>query len=280
MDFELPHKASFIEALYNMGKGVDAFAWLNSDDLYASNALWEAGKAFAEDPELMKLMSDANFYKVFLGIETPNLKSLKECSKFQNTKQDLFESIKTIHQAGIQVMGGFIVGFDNDTDKIFKTQIKFIQKVGVVTAMIGVLIALPKTRLWKRLKLEGRILEKITAGEHEGESNFIPKMGTERLKKGYQEIISALYSPKEYYQRINQFIKDYRPTVKIRVNITELKAMLKSFFKIGIVSNSRFRFWHLLVKTFFTNTKALPITIELAIPGQHFQQMTKFTKSI
>ncbi len=242
---------------------------------YPFSIMTEASINLAEDDELMKLMSNANFYKVFLGIETPNLESLKECSKHQNTKKDLVESIKIIHRAGIQVMGGFIIGFDNDTEKIFKRQIKFIQKIGVVTAMVGVLIALPKTRLWKRLKLEGRILEKITAGENEGESNFIPKMGEERLKEGYKEVIGSLYSSKSYYQRINQFIKDYKPTVRIKVNKNELIALIKSIFRIGIVSKSRFRFWKLLSKTFFTNTKALPTAIELAILGQHFQRMAK-----
>jgi len=244
---------------------------------YPFSIMTEASINLAEDQELMKLMSDANFYKVFLGIETSNLESLKECSKYQNTKKDLVESIKIIHKAGIQVMGGFILGFDNDTEQIFKSQIKFIQKIGVVTAMVGVLIALPKTRLWKRLKLEGRILEKITAGEHEGESNFVPKMGSEKLKQGYKEVITSLYSSKGYYQRISQFIKYYKPTVKMRIGVTERKALFKCIFKVGFSSKSWFRFWHLLIKTFFTNSKALPVVIELAILGQHFQQMAKVT---
>jgi radical SAM superfamily enzyme YgiQ (UPF0313 family) len=165
---------------------------------YPFQFLTEASLNLAEDEELMQLMSKANFNKVFLGIETPSMDSLKECGKYQNTKRDLGDSVRIIHKNGIQVMGGFIVGFDNDTEKVFDSQIHFIQKVGIVTAMVGVLNALPQTRLWHRLKKEGRLL-KDTSGENtDGSINFTPKMGKENLFRGYNKIISTIYSPKHY----------------------------------------------------------------------------------
>ncbi len=143
---------------------------------YPFQFLTEASLNLADDEKLMQLMSKANFNKVFLGIESPSVNSLKECGKMQNTERNLADSVKIIHKNGLQVMGGFIVGFDNDTEKIFESQIKFIQEVGIVTAMVGLLNALPQTRLWCRLKGEGRLL-KDTSGENtDGSINFIPQM--------------------------------------------------------------------------------------------------------
>ena len=104
----------------------------------------------ADDPELLRLMAEAGFDTVFIGIETPNEESLAECSKFQNKNRDLVESVKRIQRAGLQVQGGFIVGFDSDTPSIFQQQIDFIQKSGIVTAMVGLLQAPYGTRLYER----------------------------------------------------------------------------------------------------------------------------------
>ncbi|MFH1661878.1 MAG: B12-binding domain-containing radical SAM protein [Candidatus Falkowbacteria bacterium] len=242
---------------------------------YPFKILTEASTNLADDEELMRMMSVANFYKVFLGIETPNIESLNECGKFQNTTRDLAESVKIIQQNGMQVMGGFIVGFDSDTEAVFETQIKFIQDVGVVTAMVGMLTALPMTRLWHRLKNEGRII-KDTSGENtDGSSNFIPVMGMEKLTEGYKKIISSIYSPKQYYKRINAFMKNYNPTVKSKLTIKDIKAFIRSTWRIGIFSKASLFYWWLLIKTFFTNIKALPTVIEQAIHGLHFWILAK-----
>ena len=155
---------------------------------YPFKLLTEASTNLADDDELMQLMVNANFEKIFLGIETPDTESLKECGKFQNVKRNLVDTIKKIHRKGMQVMGGFIVGFDNDKENIFDRQIKLIQESGVVTAMVGVLTALPETKLWKRLKGEGRILKETSGGNTDGDINFIPIMGKEKLIKGYKKI--------------------------------------------------------------------------------------------
>ncbi len=242
---------------------------------YPFRFITEASTNLADDSELMKLMSAANFHKVFLGIETPNIDSLHECSKTQNTERDLGEAVKTIQKHGLQVMGGFIVGFDNDTEDIFDTQIKFIQKIGVVTAMVGILTALPQTRLWHRLKAEGRLTKDSTA-DIDGDLNFEPKMGKEKLLVGYKKILSTIYSRKQYYRRINTFLKNYKPTVRgSRLDKSDIKALFTSMWDIGILSRARFLYWKLLIKTSVTKTRSLPLAIELAIYGRHFEKVTK-----
>ena len=118
----------------------------------------EASINLADDEELMHLMAEAGFDMVFIGIETPDESSLAECNKRQNQHRDLVADVKRIQRAGLQVQGGFIVGFDSDTPTIFHRQIEFIQKSGIVTAMVGLLNALPDTKLYARLKREGRLL--------------------------------------------------------------------------------------------------------------------------
>lgn len=242
---------------------------------YPFKLLTEASTNLADDKDLMLEMSAANFCKVFLGLETPVVDSLNECGKIQNVKRDLVEAVRIIHQHGMQVMGGFIVGFDNDPENIFETQIKFIQKIGVVTAMVGLLNAIPQTRLWHRLRAEGRLASGPTGENTDGSLNFIPKMKKEHLIAGYKRIISTIYSPKYYYQRIDTFVRSYRPTVRSRISQDDLKAFVRSLWKIGILSEARLMYWKLIIKTLLTKRQALPTAIELAIYGLHFEKVTR-----
>jgi radical SAM superfamily enzyme YgiQ (UPF0313 family) len=237
--------------------------------------LTEVSVNLANDEELMQLMSAANFFKVFLGLETPNQDSLVECGKKQNTAGSLAEVVETIHRHGMQVMGGFIVGFDHDPENIFDMQVRFIQQVGVVTAMVGILTALPQTRLWHRLKAEGRLLSDATGENTDGRLNFKPKMEKEKLIEGYQKLLTTLYSPKYYYQRINTFLNNYTPTARTRISREDLLAFMRSAWRLGILSKARFRYWRLIVKTFFVKRKALPMAVELAIHGFHFEKILK-----
>ena len=237
--------------------------------------LTEVSVNLANDEELMQLMSGANFFKVFMGLETPNHDSLIECGKKQNTSRSLAEIVDTIHRHGMQVMGGFIVGFDQDPENIFDMQVRFIQQIGVVTAMVGILTALPQTRLWHRLKAEGRLLTDATGENTDGRLNFRPRMDREKLIKGYQQLLTTLYSPKNYYQRINTFLKNYTPTARSRVTGEDLLAFIRAAWRLGIVSKARFRYWKLIVKTFFVKRRALPMAVELAIHGFHFEKVLK-----
>lgn len=242
---------------------------------YPFKLLTEASTNLADDEELMNLMSRANFSKVFLGIESPNVESLKECGKLQNVNRDLSETVKKIQQHGMQVMGGFIVGFDSDDEHIFENQLVFIQKAGVVTAVVGILGALPKTKLWYRLKAEGRLIKDSIGESMDGNIDFVPKMGKEKLVNGYKKLLSKIYSAKYYYQRIDTFVRNYKPTAKSRVSKMEVYAFLRSIWRIGILSSERLHYWKLLAKTIFTKKKALPVAIELAIYGQHLKMIPK-----
>jgi len=242
---------------------------------YPFKFLTEASTNLADDSELMRMMSAANFSKVFLGIETPSLDSLKECGKFQNTSRNLAQAVRLIHQNGMQVMGGFIVGFDHDPENIFENQIKFIQQTGVVTAMVGMLMAMPQTRLWYRLKAEGRLLGEASGENTDGCLNFIPRMGRQKLVRGYKKILSTIYSPKQYYERINVFIKNYQPTVRSRITKNDFYAFFRSIWSIGILSRARHHYWKLIIKTCLTKIRAVPVAVELAIGGLHFEKITK-----
>lgn len=242
---------------------------------YPFGLLTEASINLAEDKELMQMMSAANFYKVFIGIETPNLDSLRECCKTQNISKNFEESVKIILQNGMQVMGGFIIGFDNDTESIFETQVKFIQQIGVVMAMVGLLNAMPQTRLWHRLKAEGRILKDPTGENTDGSLNFVPKMGKDTLIRGYKQVLSKLYSPKYYYKRIDTLIRNYKPTVRAKISKETVCAFFKSIWGIGILSRTRLLYWKLIIKTGFRKIKALPIAIELAIYHRHFEKVAE-----
>lgn len=242
---------------------------------YPFKFMTEASINLAQDRELVRLLRDANFHKIFIGIETPSTDSLRECGKKQNMAADFSQAIKMLHQNGLQVMGGFIVGFDSDTEGIFEQQINFIQNMGVVTAMVGLLSAMPKTRLWRRLKAENRLLGNATGENTDGSLNFIPVMRREVLIGGYKRILSTIYDPHSYYQRINTFLGNYAPTARGRLAWSDLRAFLKSLWSIGVLSRARFVYWKLLVKTALTKRKALPVAVELAIIGRHFQLVAK-----
>ncbi len=233
----------------------------------------EASVDLADHEDLMLLMQQANFSKVFLGIESVNIESLLGCHKDQNAKRDLVAVVKKVQGYGMQVYGGFIVGLDKDPPSVFDKMINYIQNTGVVNAMVGLLQAVPGTDLWNRLEREGRLLEDSSGNNTSARLNFIPQMDREQLIAGYKRILSTIYSSRNYYQRIWTFIKHYHPTSKSRIKLRELVAVIKSSWHIGIVSNKRWLYWGLLVRTFFTKIKAVPVAIELAIMGLHFEKV-------
>ena len=147
----------------------------------------------------MNLMVRAGFDTVFVGIETPHQESLSECNKSQNENRDLLTSVKKIQNAGLQVQGGFIVGFDHDPPSIFEKQIKFIQQSGIVAAMVGLLNAPKGTRLYQRLEKEKRLLKEISGNNTDFSLNFIPKMNYQTLIAGYKKIVSTIYSSRYYF---------------------------------------------------------------------------------
>jgi radical SAM superfamily enzyme YgiQ (UPF0313 family) len=237
----------------------------------------EASINLADDEELMNLMTRAGFDMVFVGIESPNEESLTECNKSQNKNRDMLAAVRRIQNHGMQVQGGFIVGFDSDPVSIFKSQIDFIQKSGIVTAMVGVLMAPPETRLYKRLKKENRLLVGGTGDNTDGSTNFIPKMGRETLARGYKHVIDTIYAPKQYYERIRTFLKEYRPINKgkTKISLVNLVALLRFTWALGIKEKGRIHYWKFIVWILLRKPKTLPLSLTLAAEGFHFREVAK-----
>jgi radical SAM superfamily enzyme YgiQ (UPF0313 family) len=228
----------------------------------------------ADDPELMALMVQAGFNQVFIGIETPDNLALKNCGKQHNTSRNLLDNIREIQHAGMEVMGGFIVGFDSDTPSIFWRQIEFIQNSGIVTAMVGILQALPGTKLYERMKSEGRLLNAVSGDNADGNTNIIPSMGSDILRKGYMKMMLYLYAPKHYYQRMRTLLAEYRvPELKGSIRMTQVIAFFRSVVLLGVIGRERFQYWKMLVWTSFKNPRALPLAVTLAIYGHHFRKV-------
>jgi radical SAM superfamily enzyme YgiQ (UPF0313 family) len=228
----------------------------------------------ADDRELLDLMVQAGFDTVFVGIETPNEASLTECSKNQNKNRNLMESVKILQRAGLQVQGGFIVGFDNDSPEIFQQQIDFIQKSGIVTAMVGLLQAPLGTGLYKRMENENRLVNEFSGDNVDGSTNIIPKMGLEPLRIGYRKILSQIYDPKLYYTRVFTFLREYKPSsIQPTFELQYLLAFWRSIYQLGIRGVERIQYWKLFFWTLFKRPRLFPLAITFTIIGYHFRQV-------
>ena len=237
--------------------------------------LTEASVNLADDEELMQMMVKAGFAKVFVGIETPDEASLAECSKTQNNNRDLMEAIQKIQSFGMEVSAGFIVGFDNDTSTIFQRQIDFIQKSGIISAMVGLLNAPKKTRLYERLQKEGRILDDFDGDNTNFALNFAPIMKKEELLEGYQKILDGIYSCQPYFERVKKFLMDFEPKVQnqTKVNLQKIKALMRSIVILGVVDEGRKYFWKLFFWSLFKKPKVFPLAITYAVFGFHYRKV-------
>jgi radical SAM superfamily enzyme YgiQ (UPF0313 family) len=232
----------------------------------------EASINLADDEELMRLMVEAGFNQVFVGIETPEEAGLAECHKRQNQQRDLIADVKRIQRAGLAVQGGFIVGFDSDTPTIFARQMEFIQQSGIVTAMVGLLQAIPGTKLHERLSTEGRLVGRTTGNNLDGTTNFRTRMNQETLREGYKRLMGYLYAPGPYYQRIRTFLREYqRPKISDPLNWRYMLAFLRASIQLGLLGRERFHYWRLLLWTLFRRPGSLPLAVTLSIYGHHFR---------
>jgi len=253
------------------------------DDLLPALIEWQRGKDIplqtqlsidlADDKALTSLMVDAGFRTVFVGIETPDEESLSECNKRQNKGRNLIEDVKRLQRAGLEVQGGFIVGFDHDLADIFQRQIDFIQKSGIVTAMVGLLQAPPGTRLSARLQNENRLLAQGSGDNVDGTTNIVPVMDIAALRQGYERILRTIYSPKQYYKRVRTFLREYRaPAADTSLDARQILAFLRSVVRLGVVGKERFQYWKLLVWTTLRRPKRFPMAVTFAIYGYHFRR--------
>lgn len=227
----------------------------------------------ADDEELLDLMIEAGFTSTFIGIETPDEVSLDSCNKVQNINRNLLESIKKIQHKGLQVSAGFIVGFDSDTRSVFERQINFIQQSGIVTAMVGLLNAPKNTKLYNRLLAENRLTVEATGSNTDYSMNFVPKMNYPELLDGYKTIIRNIYSTKPYYQRIRQFMRNYKPRSfgQSKFQFLSLVALLKLILVIGIIDKGRTEYWKLFIWTLLRRPALFSDAMTYAVYGYHFR---------
>jgi radical SAM superfamily enzyme YgiQ (UPF0313 family) len=248
-------------------------AWQRRHHRHRFTFYTEASINLADDEALTRAMVAAGFDAVFIGIETPDDAGLAECNKRQNRGRDMLADIRRLQRAGLEVQGGFIVGFDSDTQSIFRRQMDFIQSSGIVTAMVGILTALPGTRLFGRLQREGRLLGPSSGNNGDGTTNFLPRMDLQALRDGYRNLMATLYAPTAYYRRVRTFLREFHPPpVAFRFDLAALAAMIRSAVGLGLFGRERLHYWHLLAWTCCRRPLLLPVAVKLAIYGHHFRR--------
>jgi radical SAM superfamily enzyme YgiQ (UPF0313 family) len=229
----------------------------------------------------MQLMKDAGFVSVFLGIETPDASGLIAANKLQNTRRSLLESVAIIQSYGMQVMGGFILGFDTDRDEIFERMTDFIQKSGIPVAMVGLLQAMPGTQLFRRLWREGRILHTDAGNNTSISLNFLPRMDATRLVEGYRSVLKQIYSSEAYYKRVKLYLKraqaapgEKRPKQRwlTRANT---RALVTSIIRQGVFGRQRWSYWKFVAAAATRYRHSFGTAMTLAVMGYHFQVMTR-----
>jgi len=256
-------------------------------DLLAALAVWqrehgrpyrlitEASLNLADDPALLQAMKDAGFDSVFLGIETPDESSLAATNKHQNTRRDLLSSVATIQSYGIEVMGGFILGFDTDREDIFDRLVDFIQKSAIPIAMVGLLQAMPGTQLHRRLTREGRILH-AGGGNNTGcELNFLPRMNSHRLVEGYRSVLRRIYSREAYYARVRAYLQRCRPHYQARISLANVRAFVLSILRQGVLDRARVSYWKFVFTAATRHPRSFGAAMTLVVMGYHFQVITE-----
>jgi hypothetical protein len=185
-------------------------------------------------------------------------------------------SVKRIQRAGLQVQGGFIVGFDSDPLSIFQRQVEFIQNSGIVTAMVGLLQAPPGTGLFERLRRENRLIGLISGDNADGTTNIIPKMGLNALLEGYRSILRQIYSPRYYYQRVVTFLLEFKNTgVETPMDLQRFLAFFRSCLRLGVLGRERAHYWKLMGWTLLRRPRLFSLAMTLAIQGYHFRKVSE-----
>ena len=270
---------NFIGNKKNVKKLLPELVRWNRDHNFPFSFLTEASLNLAEDKELLELMRDAHFNGVFMGIETPVPESLKETTKFQNLRKDLLDSVKLVQSYGIEVMAGFIVGFDNDPPDVFERQIQFIREAAIPISMVGLLSALPNTQLWRRLKAEGRLIKESLGSNTLVDMNFIPRMDKQELIDGYRRILETIYHPGEYFNRVLTFLSQLGTPTRTPIVFSDVLAVARSLWRQGLRSDYRKEYWKFLVQAMRRHRQHLDKALTLAIMGHHFFELTGTAES-
>jgi len=268
---------NFIGNKKNVRQLLPALAEWQKRNGYPFSLLTESSVNLADDEPLLESMREAGFRRVFLGIETPVEESLKEAQKSQN-RGNLLESVNKIQSYGMEVMAGFIVGFDNDPEDIFERQIDFIRKSAIPLAMVGLLNALPETQLWKRLEREGRLLGEASGNNTTCTLNFKTRMDPDLLIRGYQSIMRTIYSPREYYERALDSMKRTRQEFVEPQHynlLSGLSALVRVLVKLGVFDSERKEFWRFFTQALVGHHHKMAESLRLAAMGYHFRRLNE-----
>jgi radical SAM superfamily enzyme YgiQ (UPF0313 family) len=213
---------------------------------------------------------------VFIGIETPSREALMETQKVQNAHMDLSDAIDKIVRAGLQVMAGFIVGFDVDDEKTFDRQHDFIAASPIPMALIGILTALPGTQLWRRLAREGRLYGD-SIGDTAYRTNFVTRMPEETLVEGYGRLLARLYEPRAYFARALRNLtlqRDVPLSAYRRPLRAGLPILFRSLWRQGVRSGYRREYWRFLMTSLRRAPRDFPRAVALAVAGEHMIRYT------
>ncbi|VEP11860.1 putative enzyme [Hyella patelloides LEGE 07179] len=246
--------------------------WMREKD-YPFSFDTEASVDLAKDDELLDLMAECNFKKVFLGIETPDEASLALTQKFQNTRDPLSESVDKITRYGLQVMAGFIIGFDNEKSGAGDRIVSFVEQTGIPMAMFSMLQALPNTALWHRLEKEGRLLDRGANVNQTTLMNFVPTRPIEDIANEYVNGFYQLYDPKTYLDRIFRYFMILgipRHSGKRKIDSKSIKALLTICWRQGILRDTRWKFWANLGRILMRSPKLIPLYLIACAYLEHF----------
>jgi len=236
----------------------------------------EASLNLAQQPVLVEAMVQANFFAVFVGIESPSRESLVETKKYQNLRTDPGESVRFLQVSGLWVMGGFIIGFDSDTEDIFERQREFIEHAAVPWAMLGFLVAMPTTPLYDRMLRDGRLVEDKWRSFFDP-PNFRTCLPRTVLVQGMRDTLRSIYSASSFYDRSLRSLTYWKPRecqTPPAVPPRDLIAIvLRCLWHQGIRSNYRKTWWKFLFQI-LRRWRMMPMKLwggfVLLASGHHF----------
>lgn len=238
----------------------------------------QASLNMADDPGLLDLMVRAGFAAVFIGLESVSPASLAECHKVQNLKRSMTRSLATIHAHGLTVWGGFVIGFDSDTETIFDAQMDFIEESDIALATVSLLSAIPHTQLYDRLKAEGRLLGRFSGGIVDASGlNFVPRMDRRKLVAGYKRVVGHIYEPEVFYRRARKTIARRIPPAlaAFPCGKRELGTFFRTLWHLGMRDEARRHFWKLIGFAARKGPIAVGLAITLSLMGYHLRRLSR-----
>ncbi|MGC9965525.1 MAG: radical SAM protein [Syntrophobacteraceae bacterium] len=247
---------------------------------YPFHFIGQASVDVGDDPQLPQLLQQAGFEALFIGIESTVAASLSECNKKQNLDCNLFEVVRLLQEHSMEVLGGFIVGFDSDPPTIFDDLYRFIDEAALVSAMVGVLAAPYGTELFRRMVAENRLIRNLDGDSIANFSgmNVVPAMGWDRLLDGYKKLLAKLYEPAPYYQRALRFLSRYKINPWLPGGLpspAELRIILRMLWGLGVKDSDRRSFWRFMAELLMKYPQLLPHGINIVLAGYHYRLISR-----